>query len=145
MKFLVINDSPEIIDVLSLFFKLHWTEVELLSASEGKKGLELVQEHAPELVILDVNLPDINGLEVLQSLKSFSDRPVIILSASDELDVDIGLYLEEGAADYIVMPFDHVDFIKRCQAAIGSTPELSRRPGRVTHEAPTTTASPQVR
>ena len=113
MKFLVINDSSEIIDLLSLCFKLHWPEVELLSANEGKMGLVLVRQQGPELVILDINLPDANGLEVLQELRSFSDVPVVILSVSDEQEADIDHYMEEGATDYIVMPFDYVDFIER--------------------------------
>ena len=118
MKFLVINDSSEIIDLLSLCFKLHWPEVELLSAIEGKMGLVLVRQQGPELVILDINLPDANGLEVLQELRSFSDVPVVILSVSDEQEADIDHYMEEGATDYIVMPFDYVDFIERCRGAL---------------------------
>ena len=118
MKFLVINDSSEIIDVLTLCFNLNWPEVELLSASEGGKGLELVRQHAPELVILDVNLPDTNGLEVLQCLRSFSDVPVVMLSVSDEQDVDICHYLEAGAADYVVLPFSCMDLIERIQVIL---------------------------
>ncbi len=118
MKFLVINDSSEIIDVLTLCFNLNWPEVELLSASEGEKGLELVRQHAPELVILDVNLPDTNGLEVLQCLRSFSDVPVVMLSVSDEQDVDIGRYLEAGAADYVVLPFSCMDLMERIQTIL---------------------------
>ena len=118
MKFLVINDSSEIIDVLTLCFNLNWPEVELLSASEGGKGLELVRQHAPELVILDVNLPDTNGLEVLQYLRSFSDVPVVMLSVSDEQDVDICHYLEAGAADYVVLPFSCMDLIERIQVIL---------------------------
>ena len=118
MKFLVINDSSEIIEVLTLCFDLHWPEVELLSAREGKKGLELVRQHAPELVILDVNLPEANGLEVLQWLRSFSDVHVIMLSVSDEQDVDIARYLEAGAADYVVLPFSCTDLMERIQAIL---------------------------
>ena len=63
MKFLVIDDSQEIIDAVSLCLNLRWPQADVLSSSEGRRGLELVEEAGPDLVILDIGLPDMNGLE----------------------------------------------------------------------------------
>lgn len=115
MKFLVIEDSSEIVDAVSLCLNLRWPQAEVLSASEGRRGLEFVEEHTPDLVILDIGLPDISGLEVLRSLRGFSDIPVMMLTASGQ-DVEIARYLEEGADDYVVKPFSHVELMGRIQA-----------------------------
>lgn len=115
MKFLIIEDSQEIIDAVSLCLSLRWPQAELLSAGEGKRGLDLVGEAGPDLVILDIGLPDMNGLDVLRSLRSFSDVPVVMLTARDQ-DVEIARFLEEGADDYVVKPFSHVEFMGRIQA-----------------------------
>ena len=117
MKFLVIDDSQEIIDTLSLCLNLCWPQAKLLSAREGKRGLELVAEHAPDLVILDIGLPDINGLEVLRSLRGVSDVPVMILTVRDE-DVEIARFLEEGADDYVVKPFSYLGLMERIQVLV---------------------------
>ena len=114
MKVLIIEDSQEIIDTLSLCFDLCWPQAELLSATKGKRGLELVEEHSPDLVILDIRLPDLNGLEVLRSMRAFSDVPVMILTVRGE-SVEIARFLKEGADDYVVKPFNCVDLMERIQ------------------------------
>lgn len=115
MKFLVIDDSQEIIDAVSLCIELRWPQAEVFSATEGKKGLEMVEREAPDLVILDIGLPDTSGLEVLRSLRGFSDIPVVMLTARGQ-DVEIARFLEEGADDYVVKPFSHVELMGRLQA-----------------------------
>ncbi len=115
MKFLIIEDSQEIVDAVFLCLSLRWPQAELLSASEGMRGLEIVEEQAPDLVILDIGLPDTNGLEVLRTLRGFSDVPVVMLTARGQ-DVEIARFLEEGADDYVVKPFSHVEFMGRIQA-----------------------------
>ena len=74
-----------------------------------------MEEDAPDLVILDIGLPDMNGLEVLRSLRGFSDVPVVMLTIQDQ-DVEIARFLEEGADEYVVKPFSHVEFMGRIQA-----------------------------
>ncbi len=68
MKVVVIDDSPEIIEVVSLCFQLRWSGTTLVSASEGAKGLELIEAENPDMVILDIGLPDMDGFQVLQEL-----------------------------------------------------------------------------
>ena len=115
MKFLIIDDNEEIIEAVSLCLRLRWPQAELLGTGEGKCGLEMVETEGPDLVILDIGLPDMNGLDVLRSLRSFSDVPVVMLSVLDQ-DVNIARFLEEGADDYMVKPFSHVELMGRIQA-----------------------------
>jgi len=115
MKFLLIDDSEEIISSVSLCLSLRWPQAEVFSANDGKTGLEMIERHKPDLVILDIELPDMNGLEVLRSLRDFSDVPVVMLTIRGQ-DVEIARFLEEGADDYVVKPFSFVEFMGRIQA-----------------------------
>ncbi|MFQ5875288.1 MAG: response regulator transcription factor [Dehalococcoidia bacterium] len=120
MKFLVIDDSPEIVEAVSLCLGLRWPQAKFLSTSEGKKGLKLVEEEGPDLVILDIGLPDINGLDVLKSLRDVSEVPVVMLTVRNQ-DVEIARFLEEGADDFVVKPFSHVELMGRVQAIFRRT------------------------
>ena len=134
MKLLIIEDSREIVDAVSLCLSLRWPDAEVLSAGEGRRGLELVEEHAPDLVILDIGLPDIPGIEVLRALRSASDVPVVMLTARDE-DQEIARYLEEGADEYVVKPFGHLEFVGRIQALMRRSQGRARRVSRTLQAA----------
>ena len=84
MKALIIEDDPQIVEAISLAFRIRWPEAELVSSHLGTKGIELVRNDAPDIVILDLGLPDINGFEVLQQIRAFSSIPIIILTVSRE-------------------------------------------------------------
>jgi len=117
MKVVVIDDSPEIIEVVSLCFQLRWSGTTLVSASEGAKGLELIEAENPDIVILDIGLPDMDGFQVLREIRRFSEVPVIMLTVRGE-DTDVAKGLEMGADDYIVKPFSHIELIARVQAVM---------------------------
>ncbi|MFC1915934.1 response regulator transcription factor [Chloroflexota bacterium] len=117
MKVVVIDDSPEITEVVSLCFQLRWSDTEVLQASDGTKGLELIEAENPELVILDIGLPDMDGFQVLREIRQFSQVPVIMLTVKSE-DTDIARGLELGADDYITKPFSHIELIARVQAVL---------------------------
>ena len=117
MKVVVIDDSPEIIEVVSLCFQLRWSGTTLLSASEGSKGLELIETENPDIVILDIGLPDMEGFQVLREIRLFSQVPVIMLTVRSE-DTDVARCLELGADDYMVKPFSHIELIARVQAVL---------------------------
>lgn len=117
MKVVVIDDSPEIIEVVSLCFQLRWSGTTLVSASEGTKGLELIEAENPDVVILDIGLPDMDGFQVLREIRLFSQVPVIMLTVRGE-DTDVAKGLELGADDYIVKPFSHIELIARVQAVL---------------------------
>jgi len=71
MKVVVIDDSPEIIEVVALCFQLRWSGATVLSANDGAKGLELIEAENPDVVILDVGLPDMDGFQVLREIRRF--------------------------------------------------------------------------
>ncbi len=117
MKVLIIEDDREIVEAISLAFQIRWPEAKVVSTRLGQKGVELVESDAPDIVILDLGLPDINGFEVLRQIRLFSGVPTIILTVrSDEADIVKGL--EWGADDYIVKPFRQLELLARVKALI---------------------------
>ncbi len=117
MKVLVIEDDPSIIEVVSLCFQLRWSGTSVVSAENGNKGIELVETESPDVVILDIGLPDMDGYTVLKEVRRFSDVPVIMLTVRGE-DTDVAKGLELGADDYITKPFSHIELIARVQAVM---------------------------
>ena len=117
MKVLVIEDDPGIIEVVSLCFQLRWSGTTVVSASTGNQGLELVESESPDVVILDIGLPDVDGYQILKEIRRFSDVPVLMLTVRSE-DTDVARGLELGADDYITKPFSHIELIARVQAVL---------------------------
>jgi len=117
VKVVVIDDAPDIIEVVSLCFQLRWSGTEVVEAGEGGKGLELIEAESPDVVILDINLPDMDGFQVIRELRRFSQVPVIMLTVKGE-DTDIARGLELGADDYMVKPFSHIELIARVEAVL---------------------------
>lgn len=124
MKVLIIEDDPGIVEVVSLCFQLRWGGSSLFSAATGAKGLELVEAESPDVVILDIGLPDMDGYQVLREIRRFSSVPVIMLTVRSE-DTNIARGLELGADDYIVKPFSHIELIARVQAVLRRTQGIS--------------------
>lgn len=124
MKVLVIEDDPGIVEVVSLCFQLRWSGATMISAERGAKGLEYVETESPDVVILDIGLPDMDGYQVLREIRRFSDVPVIMLTVRSE-DINIAKGLELGADDYITKPFSHIELIARVQAVLRRSQGLS--------------------
>jgi len=117
MRLLVIEDTTEIIDTIAQIIDLRWPEASVVSTRLGQTGVELAKTENPNLIILDLGLPDIDGFHVLRQIRRFSDVPVIILTVrGDEMDKIRGLEL--GADDYIVKPFSPGEFLARMKAAL---------------------------
>jgi two-component system KDP operon response regulator KdpE len=117
MKVLIIEDDKEIVDAITLALQIRWPEAKVVSTRLGKKGVELVETENPDIVILDLGLPDISGFEVLSQTRLFSHVPIIILTVrADEADVVKGL--EWGADDYILKPFRQLELLARVKALI---------------------------
>jgi two-component system response regulator VicR len=117
MKALIIEDDNEIVDSISLSLKMLWPEVEVLSTHLGKKGIELAEVEDPDIIILDLGLPDTSGFDVLQKVRTFTSTPIIILTVkADELDIIKGL--EWGADDYIVKPCSQLELLARVKARL---------------------------
>lgn len=117
MKVLLIEDSPDIVEIVTMTLQFRWSEANLISTVLGKKGVELVKKESPDIVILDLGLPDTNGFEVLSQIRSFSDVPVVILTVrGDEVDKIRGLEL--GADDYMTKPFSPGELLARLKALL---------------------------
>ena len=117
MKVLIIEDDANVEEALSLCLQLRWPEVAISTATEGNKGIEMLQFESFDIIILDLNLPDVDGLDVLKEILSFSSVPVIILTVRGGED-DQAIGLEIGADDYIVKPFRARDLIARVNAVL---------------------------
>jgi two-component system KDP operon response regulator KdpE len=107
---LVIDDEIQIRRLLKL--ALQSRNYEVHEAESGRLGLQAVAVHRPDVVLLDLGLPDMDGLEVLKSLREWSDVPVLILSVRDQEKVKVAA-LEGGADDYVTKPFSTAELIAR--------------------------------
>ncbi|MBU1225954.1 MAG: response regulator transcription factor [Actinobacteria bacterium] len=113
-RVLVIEDEPSYVEALELSLAAEGFEVD--SAGDGKAGLDAFQRRHPDVVLLDLMLPGIQGLDVLRLLRKESDVPVIVVSAKDA-EADIVSALELGADDYVTKPYSIRELIARVRAA----------------------------
>lgn len=114
-RILVVDDEHLIVDSLTYSFRQEGYEVK--AVEDGESALAIVPEFHPDVIVLDIMLPGINGREVCRRLRSFSTVPVIMLTArSDEIDRVLGL--EVGADDYLVKPFSFRELLARIQAIL---------------------------
>jgi len=120
LEVLIIEDNQDVADAVSLCFQLRWPEVTLSIALKGEQGIEMLESDSIDVVILDLNLPDIDGFEVLRRIRSFSDVPIIILTVRGE-EEDQAIGLEIGADDYIIKPFRPRDLIARVNSVLRRT------------------------
>ena len=120
---LVIDDERNIVDLLRLYLeKEGWA---VLAAGNGEDGLALHLRHEPDLVILDLMLPRIDGFEVCRELRRRGDTPILMLTARDD-DVDSIVGLELGADDYVTKPFNPRALIARVKAILRRTEGTTR-------------------
>lgn len=117
MKVVAIEDEQIIIDAINIAFEFRWPGIRLVAATSGKEGVAIVKRESPDIVILDINLPDISGFEVLKQVREFSAVPVIILTVRSD-DEDILKGLENGADDYVVKPFNYLTLLARVKAVL---------------------------
>ena len=117
MRILVVDDEPDVVESVRLGFTLQWRDVDVLGAGEGEAALDIVEREHPDMVLLDVGLPGINGFEVLRQIRAFSDVPVVMLTARDDA-MDKVKGLELGADDYVTKPFNHLELMARVKAVL---------------------------
>src|SRR5215211_520589 len=120
-RVLVVEDDISIADVLRRTIRQEGHEVR--SAGDGVEALRLAEEFTPDLVVLDLGLPKLDGVEVCRRLRAESDVPILILTARTETD-DRVTGLDSGADDYLVKPFERKELLARMRAL------LRRRPPR---------------
>lgn len=112
---LIAEDDGDIRDLLKLYLESEGFEI--LLAENGKAALDLVEMHRPQLAILDIMMPEMNGLEVTQNLREKTMMPILILSARDQ-DHDKILGLNIGADDYLTKPFNPLEVVARVKALL---------------------------
>jgi two-component system, OmpR family, KDP operon response regulator KdpE len=117
MKVLVIDDDPDVVEVVSLTFEMRWPDSTIVSALDGASGIEMVDSESPSLVILDIGLPDVDGYTVCQEIRRFSDVPIIMLTVREK-EADIVKGLQVGADDYVGKPFRAIEFMARVQSVL---------------------------
>jgi len=115
LKILIIEDDPNIVELVGLTFELGWPDVKLIVAETGEQGMNLLEAEPPDAVILDIGLPDTNGFEVIKSIRLFSDVPVLMLTVRVE-ERDIVKALTLGADDYLTKPFRQMELLARIKA-----------------------------
>jgi two-component system response regulator MprA len=120
-RVLVVEDDEEIAQVLQRSLRLEGYEVRI--ASDGEAALHVHADYVPDLVILDLGLPKMDGIEVARRLRGSDDVPILMLTARDALDARVE-GLDSGADDYLVKPFDRQELLARLRAL------LRRRPPR---------------
>src|SRR5439155_11466465 len=115
-RVLIVDDDPDIQRLVS--YNLSQAGFEVTAAESGRKALESVQKHPPDLIILDLMLPDVDGVEVCRTLRQRENSrriPIVMLTArSDEIDRVIGFEL--GADDYVMKPFSPRGLVRRVKS-----------------------------
>jgi DNA-binding response OmpR family regulator len=109
---LIIEDDQPTLESLKLAFQIYWPETRVTSSTSGQDGLLAYRINPADLVILDLNLPDVNGFSVLEKIRSVSQVPVVILTASHNADFVIKA-IKMGANDYILKPFKQLSLMSR--------------------------------
>jgi two-component system KDP operon response regulator KdpE len=117
VKILVVDDEPDVVESVRLGFTLQWREVDVIEANDGDTALSLIESEHPDIVLLDVGLPGMDGFEVLRQVRAFSDVPVLMLTARDDA-MDKVKGLELGADDYVTKPFNHLELMARVKAVL---------------------------
>ena len=112
-KILVVDDEKPISDIIK--FNLTKEGYDVYTAYDGQEALEQVEEVNPDLVILDLMLPKIDGLEVAREVRKTHDMPIIMVTAKDS-EIDKVLGLEMGADDYVTKPFSNRELVARVKA-----------------------------
>ena len=112
-RILVVDDEPQILRALRINLRVR--EYEVITAATGAEALQQASRHPPDLVILDLGLPDLDGVEVIQGLRGWTSAPIIVLSgradSTDKVDA-----LDAGADDYVTKPFGMEELLARRRA-----------------------------
>ena len=117
-KILVVDDEPRIVRLVRAYLERDGFEV--IEAADGRRAVAAARRQSPDLIVLDVMLPELDGLEVCREIRRFSDVPIIMLTARDE-DTDKMVGLELGADDYVTKPFSPGELAARVRAVLRRT------------------------
>ncbi len=137
---LVVDDEPRIARLVADY--LQQAGFRVIEAADGREALDSYHQHQPDLIVLDLGLPQLDGLDVIRRIRTASEVPIIILSArADETDRVVGLEL--GADDYVVKPFGGRELVARVRALLRRVDAVV--PDDVHHVGPVTVDIPKMR
>jgi len=134
-KILVVDDEPAVTDLLA--YNLRKAGYEVLAAGDGREGLALARQSSPDLILLDLMLPGLDGLEVCRELRKTSEVAIIMITARGE-EIDRVVGLELGADDYVSKPFSVRELLARIKAVLrrAEKPEAKTAEGQETLTGP---------
>jgi len=123
---LLVDDEPNIIELAQLYLKREGYRI--ITASNGKAALNAVEKERPALMVLDVMMPEVDGLEVCRTLRGKKDPVAILMLTARDEDIDKILGLELGADDYLTKPFNPRELVSRVKAVLRRSSTLSEVP-----------------
>ncbi|HEX9927099.1 MAG TPA: response regulator transcription factor [Pyrinomonadaceae bacterium] len=123
-KILIVDDEPQITRVLRRSLSAHRYEVR--TAADGESALETFRDFAPDLIITDLSMPEMNGIELCREIRKKSEIPIIVLSVKGEEKTKVEA-LDAGADDYITKPFGIEELLARVRAALRRAPQKSEQ------------------
>lgn len=115
LKVLVADDNPNVCEIIRLYFEQN--QMDVLEARNGLEALQLARTELPDFIILDIMMPEMDGLEVCRQIRKDFNIPIIMLTAKDE-ELDRVLGLEIGADDYVTKPFSPRELVARIKAIL---------------------------
>ncbi|RXT06366.1 response regulator transcription factor [Ammoniphilus sp. CFH 90114] len=113
IKVLLADDDPNVREIIRLYFSNQ--KMNLIETDRGDHAVDLAKKHSPDLIILDIMMPGMDGFDVCREIRKFSDVPIIMLTAKEE-EIDRVLGLEIGADDYMTKPFSPRELLARMKA-----------------------------
>lgn len=123
---LIIEDERELADVMAAYLKVEGFDA--FTAYDGESGLELIKEHRPDVVLLDIMLPRLDGMEVCRQLREISDAIVIMVSAKNG-EMDKVIALGTGADDYVTKPYSPLEVVARVRAQLRRYEKQNKQDG----------------
>ena len=114
-KIIIVEDDPGISKYLQAALRGH--DYEPMLATDGKTALEMIASHCPDLLLLDLGLPDMDGSEIIRSVRSWSRMPIIVISARSA-ELDKAAALDMGADDYLTKPFNPLELVARVKTQL---------------------------
>ncbi|MFJ8087891.1 response regulator transcription factor [Lysinibacillus sp. NPDC095746] len=120
---LIVDDEKEIRNLIAIYLKNEGYDV--LEASDGEEGLNLLKKHQVHLIVLDIMMPKVDGIEMCMKVREIAEMPIIMLSAkSQDMDKIVGLTL--GADDYVIKPFNPLELIARIKSQLRRYIKMNR-------------------
>lgn len=136
LKVLIADDNHNVLEILRLY--LQENQMDVIEASDGKEALALSIAETPDIILLDIMMPEIDGFEVCRAIRKENDVPIIIISAKDE-ELDRVVGLELGADDYVTKPFSPREIVARIKAILRRSSPPVDQPSSQSDQADTIT------